>query len=225
MIHARSRSFSWPALALLVLSGFFTGTVLAQDPATTTIPVATSTPETVTGSPAAATSTVSETDAAADQADRLETVAAERARLTEEETDSSATLSARRQERILNLAANMSNRTDAAIERLERIADRLERREAKLQTAGQNTGTARTAIEIARDELDNATSIIEDIDTDVYRFVTAQRPAAAWRSVDTIYTNAHDAIRNAHRTLGIALNELEQSATTPTPTPTQDTDE
>ncbi len=119
----------------------------------------------------------------------------------------------------------MSNRTDAAIERLERIADRLERREAKLQTAGQNTGTARTAIEIARDELDNATSIIEDIDTDVYRFVTAQRPAAAWRSVDTIYTNAHDAIRNAHRTLGIALNELEQSATTPTPTPTQDTDE
>ncbi len=178
------------------------------------IPAATSTDTTetvATSSVATTTPTQVVNEAEQIQAEQLEVVDSTRAELREPDTDAPL-LTDRSRTRIRNLAANMSNRTEAAIDRLDRIADRLERRADKLDRAGAATRPGRTAIAAARTHLATASHAIATIDEDVHRVIYARDPSAAWREVDLIYTTAHDAIRHAHGALRISVSELSHAA-------------
>lgn len=184
--------------------------------------------------PTATTSTTTETtvdpftlraDAEAEQTARLEAVADERATLAPVPAGQSAVLTERTRTRITNLAANMSNRTEAAIARLAKIADRLERRVGKLEAGGSDTRAAAEAIAAARTELSTASTIMEGIDSDVHRFVHAHDPAGRWVAVSAIYDAAQSATKNAQVALRIAVNELKNAPPTqvqPTPGTTTD---
>ena len=221
MIHARSRSFPRPALALLVLSGFFTGTVLAQDPATTTIPVATSTPETATSSPAAldTTDTTSATGTIQDIAD-TETAIAERradiddatAAITAETVSRSPVLSERQRTRFRNLAANTSNRLDATAERLDRITERTTERTNRFREQGYDTTSAERATAAARSAVDQATTTLGDIDAAVDQFVHSARPIETFAALRTVYASIFADLRDAKTALRIAVNELENAS-------------
>lgn len=132
----------------------------------------------------------------------------QRSALLQSRTATEPVLSDRTRERIINLAANVSNRLEAAIARLEQIAARLEQRIDTDAQTGAETASARVALEVAQTSLAEARSIVSTIDEDVHKAVNAQRPREAWLYVHTLYTDTHEALRAAHTALRISINEL-----------------
>ncbi len=122
-----------------------------------------------------------------------------------------AVLQERAQERLLNLAANMSNRMEAAIRRLTNVSNRMESRISKLEDAGVNTTEARGHLTEARNHLTSASSALTNIDTDVVQFITSNDPRSAWVRVKSIYDTARTDIRSAHESLRRALASLGQA--------------
>lgn len=113
-------------------------------------------------------------------------------------------LSTSEQRRVVNLAANMSNRMEATIARLSKIADRIERRSEKLAVSGFSTTDSEQSLTVVRAELAVATSLLSNIDEVVYNFTTSEEPRAAWEPVRAQY-------QDAARALGSALAGLRTS--------------
>lgn len=168
-------------------------------------------------------STTSPTGAETDQAQALQeerTARVNDARAALPTADSAtAVLDERARKRLTNLAANMSNRTEAATARFANIADRLERRAAKLDRTGADTTVARRAIEAARIHLDSAEAAMASIDSDVYQFVYSPRPAESWPEVHLLYQTAQEALTSCQIALRIALGELRAAVPTTPATP------
>lgn len=89
-------------------------------------------------------------------------------------------LNERAAERVRNLAANISNRMDAAIVRLAQITTRLETRIELLNEAGVDTAVAEANLETATDALARAASNMADIDSKVAAVVGSESPREAW---------------------------------------------
>ena len=103
-----------------------------------------------------------------------------------------------RQERVINLAANISNRMDAATERLYNIIGRLETRIEKLRVAGYDTAAAEAKLREASATLAKATTAPADIDTLVYNATTGDQPRTAWQTVRDRYKTVAELIRKTH---------------------------
>lgn len=112
------------------------------------------------------------------------------------------------QTRIINLAANLSNRMDATTARLANIADRLESRAEKLQATGHNITAAERALTDARASLGIAANLLTDIDAEVIGAVTAGEPAGALTELRTTYETIAIALRQTHSGLRTTLAAL-----------------
>ncbi len=145
---------------------------------------------------------------------------------TTQETPSQAVLSPTTEKRLINLAANISNRLDGLNMRLRQIAGRVDQRIEKQAEAGYNVDAARASLQTAYAELDAASKELKHIDQDVYRTFRSLNPKEGWREVRATYLRARDNIQAAHRQLktSVALLKAATPATaaaTSTATTTQ----
>jgi hypothetical protein len=137
-------------------------------------------------------------------------------------------LSAEAQVRITNLAANISNRADALIARLNTITVRMESRANKLTIEGFDVSMANESIAQAKTSLANAHRAIGSIDTVVAESVSSENPQEAWKSVKNLFDTTKREILAAKQHLRDALAVMknptvpstpavEETATTTTP--------
>jgi Mg2+ and Co2+ transporter CorA len=126
-------------------------------------------------------------------------------------------LTAAAQTRLINLAANVSNRLDAYVRRITNVTDRLESRANKMSENGLDVTAARGKIAEARAELEKARQSLTNIDTAVNNFVKSENPRTYWQQVKATYMSARDAIKAAHRATVETLLLLK---TTSAPAPT-----
>lgn len=117
-------------------------------------------------------------------------------------------LTPRTQERIRNLAANLSNRIDATIARLQNISVRLQSRSAKIAATGANTTNADAAISNANRSLEQAERIITSIDEQIAQVIGGENPGDQWLSARFSYRATNTLIRDAHTDLSAALTFL-----------------
>jgi uncharacterized membrane protein len=111
------------------------------------------------------------------------------------------TLNNTKQVRITNLAANISNRTDAAIERFTKISTRLETRIEKLKLTGIDTTEAEQKLDTAKKTLSQARTNINTIDTLVYNATTSPTPREDWKNVKETFRATGKLIRQNHQEL------------------------
>ncbi len=116
------------------------------------------------------------------------------------------------QTRITNLAANLSNRLDATVHRLENVSVRLDSRLTKMKESGLDTSVATFTLVKANDELAAAKKTLSTIDIEVTSFVGSENPIAAWARLETIYRTIIKNVLTAHAALGSTLTTLENSA-------------
>lgn len=120
------------------------------------------------------------------------------------------------QQRVINLAANVSNNIDATAARLLNIADRLDRRIAKISAQNLPVERASALVAEARSQLENVAGALYLIDTAVYTMATAENPAAQWPTIRNRYLTAQTGLRDTKAALQQAISALQD------PTPTTD---
>lgn len=120
-------------------------------------------------------------------------------------------LSERTQQRIRNLAANMSNRFDAIISRLQNIINRINSRIEKLEATGRNTTEARAALERAQSSLNEAKRLMENIDSEVSTVTGSPEPRTAWPTLKNHFIQTREEIKITHTELKNAVTLLRNS--------------
>lgn len=123
-------------------------------------------------------------------------------------------LSERTQKRIINLAANISNRLDGISDRMTQIAGRLEKRIEKQSSEGYDVTAARNSLAAAKTALETARQDLSTIDRKVLAVVGSPNPKTAWIDVRATYIIARDNIKIAHSELRNTIGNL-KSATQP----------
>jgi len=126
-------------------------------------------------------------------------------------TERQSTLQAVRQERVINLAANISNRMDGVVARLFNIIGRLEQRIIKMEQSGLVTDLAQDKVRESAQKLAEARSLLSDIDTLVYNATTSASPQDDWRTVRDRYQAIGLLIRGAHQDLREAISLLKSA--------------
>jgi hypothetical protein len=121
------------------------------------------------------------------------------------------------QTRVINLAANISNRFDGVIYRLENISGRLNTRIEKQASEGYDVSTARASLEAANTALRDAKQQMHGIDEAVLGAIGSTDPRGEWKTVRTKYTTARDAIKLAYTELKNTVTNLKNA---PHSTPT-----
>lgn len=133
-----------------------------------------------------------------------------------------------RQTRIINLAANISNRMDAAVARLSTISQRLEQRITKIEGSGVETSLAKEKLTLANDLLATTRLKLVDIDTLVNEATLSTEPQTNWRTVRERYQEVGSLIRQAHLALSESVTALKnptfknQATTSAQTTPIED---
>ncbi len=113
-----------------------------------------------------------------------------------------------RQQRVLNLSANISNRMEAAIERLFNIISRLEERIIKLKKNGIDTEAAESKLREAAQFLSTARASLVNIDKQVSDATTSTEPISRWEKVRATYQETGKLIRSCHQALRETLSLL-----------------
>lgn len=130
------------------------------------------------------------------------------------------------QDRISKLAANMSNKMDAAVKRLQNVHDRLDSRLTLLTNDGLDTTSARQSLNETQKQLDSARSALANIDNNVAAFLHSSNPQENWLEVKREYTDIAATIVTAHGAIITTIENASQAtpvpttATTSTSTPT-----
>ncbi len=140
----------------------------------------------------------------------------------------SAALTETAQSRIINLAANLSNKMDAAAYRMDAIANRLESRIEKERALNIDVAAAEAALADTRSSLSIATSLLTDIDTAVVNATTAVEPAraigelrATYEAIGTALRQTHSGLRTTHAALTAAPTFTSEETSTSTPAETE----
>ncbi len=126
--------------------------------------------------------------------------------------ENQVTLSETRQLRIINLAANISNRMEAAVERLFVIITRLEARIAILNQSSFDTTVPAATLRQAAKTLAEARTMLGDIDLMVQNATTSDRPYSAWQTLKLHYQKVAVLIRQTHSELRQVISELKSVA-------------
>lgn len=136
-------------------------------------------------------------------------------------------LSVQKQNRVLNLTANIANRMDAAHSRLIQITSRLERRVDKIEAAGSPVTVAQADIENAKRTLATVADQLSIIDQVLYQALSSENPQQDWLAARQVITSltadlqtSKSLLLSAARTLQSAA-PLNQATTTPGTTTTQ----
>jgi hypothetical protein len=120
------------------------------------------------------------------------------------------------QTRLTNLAANMSNRMDSAVARLQNVTDRLNSRLTKMEAEGKDVSQARTELALTQSKLDEAKRSLATIDNEVNAFVGSATPRENWNNLKNTYLNTREVIVAAHQSILATIN-LAQTTTAPAP--------
>ncbi len=120
-------------------------------------------------------------------------------------------LSEVRQQRIINLAANISNRMDAAVNRLFNIISRIESRIQKLSLNGVDTSAAQDSLQEASRTLAEARALLRDIDTLVYEATTNEGAYGKWEDLRTRYQTIASLIRGTQTSLRETIANLKEA--------------
>jgi hypothetical protein len=119
-----------------------------------------------------------------------------------------AALDVRAQERITNLAANISNRMDAAVVRLTQIIDRLTARTAELESKGVDTDEAEGHIAAAKTAVDAAALLISDIDEEMAAATGSESPRENWTAARETFIGVKAELMKARESLRAAVASL-----------------
>ncbi len=125
--------------------------------------------------------------------------------------DRSVILERRAQERIINLAANISNKFDAIIARLGNIANRLNNRIQKMKVEGYDTTAAEASLFSAQTAINDARTEMSTIDRAVIDAVGSQSPKTEWQKVRAKYLAARERIKAAHMDLKLTVANLKSA--------------
>ena len=136
-------------------------------------------------------------------------------KVTNSGTEGNGVLKQATQKRIVNLAANISNRFDAIIWRFENISSRLQKRIDAEKATGRNVDAAQTSLNAANTALATAKHDMNGIDGAVYDAVTSKDPKGDWQTVKGRYLDARTAIQTAHQELKNTVANLKSSTATP----------
>jgi L-fucose mutarotase/ribose pyranase (RbsD/FucU family) len=115
------------------------------------------------------------------------------------------------QTRIINLAANISNRLDSALTRLLNIHTRMESRAETMKAVGLDTSMAIVTLEKSKMLLVRSQEQLASIDSLVYYATTAPAPKLAWTAVSTKYKAIATDLRESKVLLVTALAQLKTS--------------
>jgi hypothetical protein len=115
------------------------------------------------------------------------------------------------QTRIINLAANISNRLDSALTRLLTIHTRMESRAETMRAVGLDTSSAMVTLEKSKVLLLRIQEQLASIDSLVYYATTAPTPKLAWMAVSTKYKGLATDLRESKALLITALAQLKAS--------------
>ncbi len=118
------------------------------------------------------------------------------------------------QTRLLNLAANMSNRMEGVVKRLQNVADRLASRLTKMEAQGNDVTSARAELALAQQKINEANQNLTTIDTEVNAFIGSATPRENWQNLKTTYLHTRTAIIAAHQSILATIN-LAQNAALP----------
>lgn len=128
---------------------------------------------------------------------------------TEEKPSSKTfTLSPEKQLRITNLAANISNRLDAANNRHSQIVKRITSRTEKLKQQGFNTFKIEDFLEEIEQNLADTKESLKNIDNLVYEMTTSPDPKKEWPKIKTLYQNSVSKITKNQTDLKFILSLL-----------------
>lgn len=119
------------------------------------------------------------------------------------------------QNRLLNLAANMSNRMDSAVLRLQNVINRLTSRLDKMAGSGGEVTRAKTELALAQTKLDEAKRALASIDVEVNAFIGSATPRENWANLKKTYLSTRDAIVASHQSILATINLAETTGTAP----------
>lgn len=134
-----------------------------------------------------------------------------------EEVTEQTKLSGAKQTRIINLCANISNRFDATVSRLENITKRLEARVQIMNTQGFQVGEASLQLLEVRTTLNQARLKLSTIDSSVISVANGDKPRALWLPVRKTFLETHQTITLVQEQLAITLRILKDSTVPKSP--------
>lgn len=117
------------------------------------------------------------------------------------------------QTRLTNLAANMSNRMDGVVARLQNVTNRLTSRLQKMEDEGKNVTAAKDELVRAQEKLAEVKFSLSTIDTQVNAFVGSATPRENWNNLKSTYLTNRDLIISTHQSI-LATIDLAQNAST-----------
>lgn len=208
-------SFSFISLAVLLGVTTVVAVAEAQESATST--------EEAAVIPAAEETALDTTEATSTATDRGLRPVAERAaeNRPDRPTSGPTSLTEAQQARVTNLAANISNRLDATVARLENISTRIESRIAILEGNGQDQSSAKETLAAASNALANATESLALIDTQVTAVATSNEPRAAWVGLKAQYADVQNQLRAAFNAQKNTMQLIKNNASPAEVTPNQ----
>lgn len=144
------------------------------------------------------------------QEERVAEIASSTAARQEVHTQRKGMLEAHIQERVTNLAANISNRVEAAISRIEIITTRIESRANKLEANGLDMSETKALIAEVKTALGNVKTAGIAIDTDVASAITSENPRESWKEVKTHFIKMKDELMSTKTLLRKAVEAMKQ---------------
>lgn len=140
-------------------------------------------------------------------------------------------LSEVKRNRVAHLWANMERKFQWAIDRLGRIADRIDSRTQKFEAKGADVTDAKAKLADARTQIDAAKIAFATAKADAETLKTSDDPKAAFETLRGDVKNVRDALKAAHVALVEAVKVLKGASTAhpaeptttdpPSPTPPQ----
>ena len=125
------------------------------------------------------------------------------------------TLSLAKQKRITNLAANISNRYDALVVRLQTITTRLESRMRKMDKQGLDTSEAEVSIADAKLSLEKTKNELLGIDSKVQQLATSEKPQETWISVQQLYATMYQDLVDTKKYLSYTVADIRRATEKP----------
>lgn len=130
------------------------------------------------------------------------------------QTERRASIQEVRQQRVINLSANISNRMEAAIARITDIITRFEVRIDKMSEVGLETNEAKAKLAEAKTSIASAKATLGNIDNLVFSATTSEKPVSDWQNLREIYLETGRQIRQSHQQLREVIALLKQSVRT-----------
>jgi hypothetical protein len=110
--------------------------------------------------------------------------------------------------RVVNLAANISNRVEATVTRFEFIIVRIDSRLTKMEAEGYMTSDARFYLSEARKSLDGVKLSLVGIDEKVVAFTTSENYWMSWLDVRDTFRDIQTQLQSTKRLLSEALADM-----------------